>query len=134
VKFRDIPSTHIPVFILLMVFSALGLARGQSDSEQLNPILGEEILSPQVATFELKEYILQRIANPPSASSAEEWTAEANRLREYLLNEQVVHALGERSLGRLECTGGRNQVAGLVALAAPAKVATERYLEDAPKP
>jgi len=91
VKLRNLSSAHIPAFLLLIVFSALGLARAQSDSEQLSPILGEEILSPQVATFELKEYILRHVADPPNPSSAERWTAEAKRLREHLLNDIAFH-------------------------------------------
>ena len=60
---------RIPAGLLFIVFSALGLARAQSDSEQLSPILGEEILPPQVASFELRDYIRRRVANPPTASS-----------------------------------------------------------------
>ena len=54
-------------------------------------MLGEEILPPQVATFELKKYLLRRVPNPPTASSAEQWTAEATRLRLHLLNDIAFH-------------------------------------------
>jgi dienelactone hydrolase len=74
-----------------LVFIAAGLALGQSDVEQVDPILGEEILSPHVALFQIREYLLLRVAKPPVASSAREWTAEANRLRQHLLNDVVFH-------------------------------------------
>lgn len=90
-KVRDLSSARIPVLLLLIVSSALGLVRAQSNPKQLSPILGEEILSPQVATFELKEYILRHVGNPPSPSSAEQWTTEAKRLREHLLNDIAFH-------------------------------------------
>jgi dienelactone hydrolase len=91
VLLRKLSFARIPFVFLLIVFSALILAHAQSDSEQVGPILGEEILSPQVATFELKEYILRHVAHPPSASSAEQWTSEAKRLREHLLNDIAFH-------------------------------------------
>jgi dienelactone hydrolase len=60
-------------------------ATAQSDSEQLAAILGEEILPPQVAEFEMKAHVIRRVAKPPSPSSASQWTAEAQRLRSRLL-------------------------------------------------
>jgi dienelactone hydrolase len=63
----------------------------QTDADFLSPILGAEILSPQVAVFQLRQYILNRVAKPPSPSSAEQWTAESKRLREQLLRDVVFH-------------------------------------------
>jgi len=91
VLLRKLCFARIPALLLLLVFSAIGRVNAQSDAEPLSPILGEEILSPQVATFELKEYILRHVANPPSASSAAQWTTEAKRLREHLLNDIAFH-------------------------------------------
>ncbi len=78
-------------FLVLPLLLATGLARGQSEVEQITPILGEEILPPSVALFELKEYIVNRVAQPPVATSAREWTAESARLRQHLLNDVVFH-------------------------------------------
>jgi dienelactone hydrolase len=88
---RKLSLGSIRVVLLLNFLGALGLARAQSTSEQLSPILDEEILSPQVAIFELKEYILRHVADPPSPSSAEQWTAEAKGLRQHLLNDIAFH-------------------------------------------
>ena len=68
-----------------------GWARAQSEAEQIAPILGEEILAPSAATFQLKQYLLRHVAPPPEATTASDWTAKASRLREHLLRDVVFH-------------------------------------------
>jgi dienelactone hydrolase len=63
----------------------------QTEASHLRPILEDEILSPQVAVFQLRQYVLHRVAKPPAPTSAEQWTAESVRLRKRLLNEVVFH-------------------------------------------
>ena len=58
---------------------------GQSEPKPLAAILGEEILAPPAALFQLKEYLLRRVARPPAPTSAQQWTTEAKQLRERLL-------------------------------------------------
>lgn len=77
------------VFFSSLVATSAALA--QSEPEQVGAVLGEEILSPQVALFQVRRYLLSRVAKPPTATSAEQWTREANRLRQRLLNEVVFH-------------------------------------------
>jgi dienelactone hydrolase len=74
---------------LLLV--AGGQVRGQSEVEHVTPILEEAILSPSAAQLGLKQYILSRVAPPPSPASAKEWAAEAARIRRHLLEEVVFH-------------------------------------------
>ena len=68
-----------------VLFGMARYAPAQSDSMRVMAILGEEILPPQVAEFELKVHLVGRVANPPSPSSPAQWTAEAQRLRAHLL-------------------------------------------------
>lgn len=63
----------------------------QTEADYLRPILADEILSPQVAVFQLRQYILHRVAKPPAPSSAQQWTAESTRLRQHLLSDVVFH-------------------------------------------
>ncbi|HEU0005109.1 MAG TPA: hypothetical protein VFS12_03865, partial [Terriglobia bacterium] len=74
----------LPVFPLL--FSPL-LIRQELDEgpKPLSVVLGEEILAPPVSLFQLKDYLLKRVAQPPAPTSAQEWTTEAKQLRERLL-------------------------------------------------
>lgn len=58
---------------------------GQSEPRPLGVVLGEEIVASPVSLFQLKEYLLSRIAKPPSPSSAQQWTTEARQLRERAL-------------------------------------------------
>ena len=79
---------------LLIVFMLLGfsVARGQSDPERVAQILGSEILPPAVAKFQIRQYLINRIAPPPKVPpDAKEWTSEAARLRHHLLDDVVFH-------------------------------------------
>ena len=64
---------------------------GQTDPKQLATALAEQIVSPEVSRFQLRQYLLNRVSQPPAPASAEEWTREAGRLREHLLNDVVFH-------------------------------------------
>jgi dienelactone hydrolase len=66
-------------------FGMVRYAHAQSNAARVMAILGEEILPPQVAEFELKDHLMRRVAKPPNPSSATQWTAEAQRLRARLL-------------------------------------------------
>ncbi len=77
--------------LLLLILVGAHSAFSQSDAQQVGAALGEEILPPNVAVFQLRHYLLDRVAKPPVATSAREWAAEANRLRQHLLNEVVFH-------------------------------------------
>src|SRR5690349_3380050 len=77
---------------LLLTFSVLGAHLfAQTEASHLRPILEDEILAPQIAVFQLRQYVLHRVANTPTPTSAEQWTAESLRLRKRLLDEVVFH-------------------------------------------
>ena len=77
------------LFLILLTGS---LAYGQSDPEELSPILKDEILSQAVAEFQVRQYIVERIAPPPRLPSRpREWTSEAARLRHHLLYDVAFH-------------------------------------------
>jgi len=75
----------------LFVILSASLAFSQSDAEQVGVVLDEEILAPSTALYQMKEYILSRVAPPPVPTSAAEWSAEAQRLRQHLLKDVVFH-------------------------------------------
>ena len=64
---------------------------GQSSAGQLTPVLSEEIQSPVISVFQIKQYLLKKAAKPPAPASAEQWTAESKRIRERVLKEVVFH-------------------------------------------
>jgi dienelactone hydrolase len=81
---------RVCLWICFALLSA-GRASAQSEPRQATAVLGEEILSPNVSLFQMKQYLLKHIAKPPAPTSAQQWTAEARRLREHLLKDVVFH-------------------------------------------
>jgi dienelactone hydrolase len=77
--------------LLVLSFVVSGQAVAQTEPEQVGQVLGEMIVPPEVPVFRLKQYLLGRVAPPPSATSKEQWTAEENRLRRHLLDDVVFH-------------------------------------------
>jgi hypothetical protein len=76
---------------LLMLAAGAGIALGQTEPHYLDDILKEEVLPQSVALFQLRQYILNRVAKPPAPTSAAQWTAESKRIREQMLNDVVFH-------------------------------------------
>jgi dienelactone hydrolase len=72
-------------------FGTLSATFGQTDPKQLTAVLAEQIVSPEVSRFQLRQYLLNRVSQPPAPASAPEWTREAGRLRQHLLNDVVFH-------------------------------------------
>ena len=77
------------VTVLLCLLPSAVLA--QSEARPVGTILSEPIVSPEVSLFQLRQYILSRVAKAPAPASAQQWTAESRGLRERLLKEVVFH-------------------------------------------
>ena len=77
------------VFLTFVLCAAPLLA--QTEPRYLEGILKEESLSPDVALFQLRQFILHRVGKLPTPKSAAEWTAESNRIRQELVNDIVFH-------------------------------------------
>jgi hypothetical protein len=80
---------------VLLTLCFAPLAVSQSDAQDVGIVLDEEILSPATALYQMKQYILTRVAQPPAATGASEWTAQAQRLRQHLLKDVVFHGWPE---------------------------------------
>ena len=76
-------------YIIVLIVSLPAWA--QADVQRVGVVLSEEILPPQVALHEVKEFLLERVASPPKATSASAWTSEAARIRTHLLQDVVFH-------------------------------------------
>jgi dienelactone hydrolase len=68
-----------------MLLFASRFLRAQSEVPQIAEILKAEIVAPQVTLFQLRQYLLGRVARLPAATTAQQWTAESQRIREHLL-------------------------------------------------
>lgn len=76
-------------FPLLFILS--GIAPAQSEPEQVATVLKEQLIAPDVSVFGMKQYLLNRVAKPPSPTGARDWQAQAKRIREHLLNDVIFH-------------------------------------------
>ncbi len=65
------------------------MGRAQNTPVEVQPILEKQIQSPDLVTFQLQEYLMQRAPKLPAPGSAAEWTAEAARIRKHLLEDVV---------------------------------------------
>ncbi len=66
-------------------------AGAQTTPESVKPVLEEEIQPTAVTAFQVRHFLMKRIAKLPSPTSAQEWTAEEARLREHFLKDIVFH-------------------------------------------
>jgi len=76
-----------------LVLSALILAGvpagAQTQPRELARLLEKNILPPEVATAEMRAYLIQKVAALPAPRSAEQWSAESKRIRQRVLDEIV---------------------------------------------
>jgi dienelactone hydrolase len=74
----------------LLVLARL-FASAQSNPEQIARILQNRIQNPGEVEFQLREYLMERVAKLSLPATAEQWTAESERLRKHLLEDVVFH-------------------------------------------
>jgi dienelactone hydrolase len=77
--------------LVFVILSSVTLAKAQGDPEDIVPILSQSIQSPQIVTFQLQQFVLQKAPKLPSPRSAAEWTAGAQQIRQHLLNDVIFH-------------------------------------------
>ncbi len=86
--------------VLLLTALWAGFVWAQSETTGLNtmeedyitPVLKYQILPPEVAEFQVRQYLLNQVAAPPKVpSTPQAWTAEAARLRRHLVDDVAFH-------------------------------------------
>jgi len=77
--------------MIAVVFLIASIGRAQNTPEEVRPILEKQVQSSDLVTFQLQEYLMQRVPKLPAPGSASEWTAEAGRIRHHLLEDVVYH-------------------------------------------
>jgi dienelactone hydrolase len=76
----------------ILICLSASIAWAQGEGEDVHELLKDEIMSPAVADFQIRQYIIQHTAPLPKVhSTAEQWTAEAGHLRHHLVDEVVFH-------------------------------------------
>jgi len=79
------------VRLSLLSFIAALAACAQGRPQDLAPILSRPLETPDVVTFQLRQYLYHRIPKLPAPTGAAQWTAETERLRKHLLDDVLFH-------------------------------------------
>lgn len=87
---RKFPQGIYAVSTLICLLSSLAWSQGER--EHLTEVLKDEILSPAVADFQMRQHIVQAVAPLPKLpATATEWTKSADQLRRHLVDDVVFH-------------------------------------------
>lgn len=97
--------------LLLLALALHSMA--QTSPSQLQQILEVPLISRDVVAYQLSRYLMDRVPDPPSPASAEEWTREARAIREETLStilrgwprEWVEHPLVVEDRGTVTTSG-----------------------------
>ncbi|HLJ15438.1 MAG TPA: hypothetical protein VKV15_13140 [Bryobacteraceae bacterium] len=79
------------VRLIVPVLLCTAFATAQSRPNDFHSVLARPSETPDVVTFQLRQYLFERLPKLPTPSSAEQWQAESDRLRNHLLNDVVFH-------------------------------------------
>ncbi len=74
-----------------LVAFVTGIAEAQTLPRDVQPFLEQSLQEPGVVAFQLRQYLLKKVPKLPTPSTAEQWTTEARRLRQDILNNVVFH-------------------------------------------
>src|SRR5579863_3200908 len=78
------------VSALLCLLSSMAWSQGER--EHLTEVLKDEIVSPAVADFQMRQHIVGALApSPKLPATAAEWTKSADQLRRHLVDDVVFH-------------------------------------------
>ena len=76
---------------LLIFFFSISAALAQSRPRDMAAILEQPLETRDVVSFQLRQYLYQRVPPLSVPQSAAQWTAEAERMRKHLLDDVVFH-------------------------------------------
>ncbi|MGA2271469.1 MAG: hypothetical protein ABSH44_23640 [Bryobacteraceae bacterium] len=79
------------VKVLTPLLFCASLAQAQSRLNDLAPILSRPLQTPDVVTYQLRQYLYRRLPKLPAPSNAEQWKIESERLRKHALDDVIFH-------------------------------------------
>jgi len=74
-----------------MVLLAGALAQAQTAPGTIHQFLPARLQSADVVTYQMQQFLMQQAAKLPHPASAEAWTADAERIRQRVLNDVIYH-------------------------------------------
>jgi hypothetical protein len=84
---------RVPRFAVLLfcVLGAGGSVGAQAISDTVAPLLQKPVQPTAVTTFQLQSYMMKHISKPVPPATAEQWNAEAQKLRKHILQDIAYH-------------------------------------------
>ncbi|HEV2501202.1 MAG TPA: hypothetical protein VGY31_16645, partial [Terriglobia bacterium] len=79
----------IKTLLMVAILLTAAVLQAQTDAGEVRSILNRPLQPQGVVTFQLQEFLLKREPKLPAPASAAEWTAEAQKIRNHLLNDVV---------------------------------------------
>ena len=78
-------------FLLAFLFTSATLATAQAVVDTIAPFLDKPVQPIAVTAYQLQKYMMKRIPKPVPPSTAEQWTADAQKLRKHILDDVAFH-------------------------------------------
>jgi len=76
---------------LFILLGFAGLARAQAVSDTVAPLLEKPVQPIAVTAYQLQVYMMKHIPKPVAPATAEQWAAEAQKLRTHVLQDIAYH-------------------------------------------
>ena len=82
-------SRSTALFLFMFLFSASSMF-SQGTDHYVRPALEKPLLPHDVLVYQIRQYLLSRIAQPPTPKSAAEWTKESHQIRSQFM-QRIFH-------------------------------------------
>ena len=82
-------SLKAKVLLPALIFLGSACVAAQTEPGTLHQFLPSRLQFADVVTYQMQQYLMERATKLPNPTSAEEWTAEAQRIREHVLNDVI---------------------------------------------
>jgi cephalosporin-C deacetylase-like acetyl esterase len=79
------------VALLFVLVATPALAPAQAIGDTVAPFLEKPVQPVAVTAYQLQKYMMKHITKPVAPATAEQWTAEAQKLRKHILEDVVFH-------------------------------------------
>jgi len=88
---------HVTSFAILLLLASMSPhpLGAQAIVDTVAPLLEKPVQTPAVTAYQLQTFLMKRIPQMPTPSSAEQWTAEAQKLRKHILDDIAFHGWPE---------------------------------------
>jgi Prolyl oligopeptidase family len=75
----------------VLLFAFAQFAAAQAILDTVTPLLEKPVQPAAVTAYQLQSYMMKRIPKPAAPATAEQWTAEAQKLRKHILEDIAYH-------------------------------------------